>query len=177
MKLLDVLTSPWAILPDKLLEIQAISTPRTCAARRSTLRRSRRGSASRSPTSLRATRCTAALRSWRSTASVRQEGQPVLAGVRRCIDRDRGARLSPGARRSCRALDHPGHRFARRLRRRHAAARVCGSRCSRPEGGGRLRRRTMASAAYWVGSAADQVLIGSDTVQVGRSASWRPMST
>lgn len=166
MKLLDVVTAPWAILPDKLLEIQSIYA-----------------------THLRGEKIDLAGVEARVGKPLKSEHQPyqVIDGVAvlpvegvlakrmnllsqisggastELIARDFKAALAdPGVSAIILAIDSPGGSVdgTQQLAQLVAAARGKKPVCTYADG-------TMASAAYWIGAAADAVYIGSDTTAVG----------
>jgi signal peptide peptidase SppA len=166
MKLLDVVTAPWAILPDKLLEIQAIYA-----------------------THLRGEKIDLAGVEARIGKPLKSEHQPyqVVDGVAilpiegvlakrmnlmssisggastELIARDFKAALAdPNVSAIILAIDSPGGSVDGT---QQLAQLVLGARGSKPivtyaDG-------TMASAAYWIGAAADKAFIASDTTAVG----------
>ena len=166
MKLLDVLTSPWAILPDKLLEIQAIYATHLRGEKIDIKAvEARLGKPlANEPQGYTVHGGVAVLPLDGVFAKKANLFSQVSGGVSTEIaTRDfRQAMADPAVHSIVLAIDSPGGSVDGTQQLASAIRDARGPKAIVAYADG-----MMASAAYWVGSAADQVLIGSDTVQVG----------
>lgn len=166
MKLLDVLTAPWAILPDKLLEIQEIYATHLRGEKidlRAVEARLGRPLANE-PRGYEVRDGVAVLPIEGIIAKRANLFSQVSGGVStELVGRDfKEAMADPAVHSIILAIDSPGGSVDGT---ETLAALVRNARGEKPIVA--FTDGVMASAAYWIGSAADQVIIGGNTVQVG----------
>lgn len=166
MKLLDVLTAPWAILPDKLLEIQEIYTTHLRGEKidlRAVEARLGRPLANE-PRGYEIRDGVAILPIEGIIAKRANMFSQVSGGVStELVGRDfKEALADPAVHSIILDIDSPGGSVDGT---QTLASLVHGARSQKPVVA--FTDGTMASAAYWIGSAAEKVFAGGDTVQVG----------
>jgi len=166
MKLLDVLTAPWAILPDKLIEIQEIYTTHLRGEKidlRAVEAKIGRPLANE-PRGYDVRDGVAVLPIEGIIAKRANLFSQVSGGVStELVGRDfKEAMADPAVHSIILDIDSPGGSVDGT---ETLAALVHNARGEKPIVA--FTDGAMASAAYWIGSAADQVIIGGNTVQVG----------
>jgi capsid assembly protease len=166
MKLLDVLTAPWAILPDKLLEIQEIYTTHL-RGEKIDLRavEARLGRPLANEQRRYEIRDGVAILPIEGIIAKRANMfSQVSGGVStELVGRDfKEALADPAVHSIILDIDSPGGSVDGT---QTLASMIHGARGEKPVVA--FTDGTMASAAYWIGSAAEKVVAGGDTVQVG----------
>ena len=166
MRVLDILYSPWAILPDRLLEIQAIYATHLRGQRIDVEAvEARMGRALQNDPQGYEVRDGAALIPLRGAVAQRMNLMSQISGgaSTELFVRDvRAAMQDPAVKSLVLMVDSPGGTVAGT---QAAAAAVMGARGQKPIA--TYSDGMMASAAYWIGSAADRVFIDSGVAQVG----------
>jgi len=166
MRILDVLYSPWAILPDRLLEIQAIYGTHLRGEKIDVdAVEARIGRSLNNEPQGYQVRDGAALIPLQGVVSQRMNLMSQISGgaSTELFVRDvRAALADPGVQSIVLMVDSPGGSVAGT---QAAAAAVMAARGKKPIA--TYSDGTMASAAYWIGSASDRVFIDSGVAQVG----------
>lgn len=166
MNVIDVLCAPWAILPERLIELQAIYAAHSRGERADLAAiEARLGRPLQNEAQGYAVRDGAALVPLRGVIAKRMNLFSSISGgaSTELFVRDlRAAMDDPNVRSVVLMVDSPGGSVDGT---QAAAAAVAGMRGRKPLA--TWSDGTMASAAYWIGSAADSAWIDSGTAQVG----------